>query len=36
LFEEKLVYIIHNPAKAGLVTDPWYYPALLVLPGMDG
>jgi putative transposase len=35
-FDEKLHYIIHNPEKAGLVKDPWDYPALLIPPIMDG
>ena len=29
-FDEKLLYIINNPAKASLVSDVWDYPALLV------
>ena len=30
---EKLEYAVGNPAKAGLVDDPWLYPALYVKPG---
>ncbi|MGH7214234.1 MAG: thiamine phosphate synthase [Tepidisphaeraceae bacterium] len=32
-YEEKLLYIINNPAKRGLVNDPWDYDALYVRTG---
>jgi len=28
--EQKLEYLINNPAKAGLIENPWEYPALFV------
>ena len=30
---EQLEYMVGNPVKAGLVEDPWAYPALYVRPG---
>ncbi len=34
--DEKLAYMIHNPAKAELVPDGWDYPWLFVATSADG